>query len=125
MAGVTLAVQALPSDQDWPWQTMVFTTLALLQLGNALAIRSERESFFRLGLRSNVPLTIAVALTLLLQLALIYVAPLQPVFETEPLTAAQLIIVLGASTLGFAAVEVEKAVRRSRVRRSSPGGRQA
>jgi hypothetical protein len=28
----------------WPWQSMVFTTLALLQLGHALAVRSERES---------------------------------------------------------------------------------
>ena len=63
-----------------------------------------------------------MALTLLLQLALIYVSPLQPVFETEPLTAAQLFIVLGASTLGFAAVEVEKAVSRSRARRTVPSG---
>ena len=125
MAGVTLAIQAYAIGQGWPWQTMVFTTLALLQLGHALAIRSERQSLFRLGLRSNVPLAVAVALTLLLQLALIYVSPLQPVFETEPLTAAQLLIVLGASTLGFAAVEVEKVVSRTRARRSSPSGRQA
>ena len=122
MAGVTLAIQAYAIGQGWPWQTMVFTTLALLQLGHALAIRSERDSLFRLGLRSNVPLAVAVALTLLLQLALIYVSPLQPVFETEPLTAAQLLIVLGASTLGFAAVEVEKAVGRRRARRTVPSG---
>jgi hypothetical protein len=29
----------------WPWQMMVFTTLALLQLGHAPAVPSERESF--------------------------------------------------------------------------------
>lgn len=29
-----------------PWQTMIFTSLALLQLGNALAVRSECQSVF-------------------------------------------------------------------------------
>jgi Cation transporter/ATPase, N-terminus len=33
----------------WPWQTMVFTSLALLQLGHALAVGAQRESFFTLG----------------------------------------------------------------------------
>ena len=67
---------------------MVFTTLALLQLGHALAVRSETESLFRLGLRSNVPLTIAVVGTILVQLALVFVPALRPVFGTEALIAA-------------------------------------
>jgi hypothetical protein len=33
---------------------MVFTAIAFLQLGNAIAVRSERESVFRLGWRSNL-----------------------------------------------------------------------
>ena len=43
------------SSGNQAWQTMIFTTLALLQLGNALAIRSERQSFFTLGPNSNRP----------------------------------------------------------------------
>ncbi len=112
MASVALAVQAYAVGQDWPWQTMVFATLALLQLGHALAIRSETESFFRLGLRSNLPLTIAVAATFVVQMALIFVPALQPVFGTVALTLPQLAMVLVASTLGFAAVEVEKWIGR-------------
>jgi Ca2+-transporting ATPase len=96
---------------------MVFTTLALLQLGHALAIRSERASLFALGLRSNLPLTIAVVGTILVQLALLYVPVLQPIFGTEALTAEQLLIVLAASTLGFVAVELEKWGFRVRDRR--------
>ena len=46
MASVALAVQAYAVGQGWPWQTMIFATLALLQLGNALAIRSETDSLF-------------------------------------------------------------------------------
>ncbi len=90
MAAVTLAVQAFAIDQVWPWQTMVFTTLALLQLGNALAVRSETESFFSLGLRTNRPLAFAVAATFVVQLLLIYVPVFQPIFETQALTATQL-----------------------------------
>jgi len=116
MAGVTLAVQAYAIGQAWPWQTMVFTTLALLQLGHAMAIRSERQSTFRLGIRSNIPLAFAVFGTFLVQLALVYVPVLQPVFETEALTPLQLGVVLAASTLAFVAVEIEKLV----IRRRSP-----
>ena len=108
MASVALAVQAYAISQGWPWQTMVFATLALLQLGHALAIRSETDSLFRLGLRSNLPLTIVVAATVLVQMALIFVPALQPMFGTVALTFPQLALVLVASTAGFAAVEIEK-----------------
>ncbi len=114
MAGVTLGVQALAIDRGWPWQTMVFTTLALLQLGNALAVRSETRSFFQLGLRSNLPLTLTVAGTVLVQLALLYVPVLRPIFDTAALDGGQLALVLTASTLGFAAVEVHKSIARRR-----------
>jgi Ca2+-transporting ATPase len=93
---------------------MIFATLALLQLGNALAIRSETDGLFELGLRSNLPLTIAVAASFVVQMALIFVPALQPIFGTVALTLPQLALVLVASTLGFAAVEAEKWVRRSR-----------
>jgi Ca2+-transporting ATPase len=112
MAGVTLALQSIAIGQSWPWQTMVFTTLALLQLGNALAVRSETESFLRLGPRTNLPLTIAVAGTVLVQLALVFAPALQPIFETTALTPIQLAFVLGTSSVGFFAVEAGKRVRR-------------
>ena len=95
---------------------MVFTTLALLQLGNALAVRSETDSFFHLGPRSNLPLTIAVVATLGIQFALVFVPAFQPIFETVSLSPAQLAVALLASTLGFVAVEVEKWVGRLRTR---------
>ena len=47
---------------------MVFTVLTLSQMGNVLAIRSERELLFRQGLFSNLPLLGAVIFTCGLQL---------------------------------------------------------
>jgi Ca2+-transporting ATPase len=94
---------------------MVFTTLALLQLGHALAVRSEHESFFNLGARSNPWLLAAVGTTLAVQVAIIYAPFLQDVFGTAALGAVELAVVAVASTAAFVAVEIEKWIRRRRV----------
>jgi Ca2+-transporting ATPase len=112
MAVVTIVVQAVGRANDWPWQTMVFSTLAFLQLGNALAARSERTSFFRLGARSNPWLLLAVAAGAAAQLATVYVPVLRSVFETQPLDAGQLGVVLAGSSLAFWALEVAKCMDR-------------
>jgi Ca2+-transporting ATPase len=90
------------------WQTMVFTVLCLSQMGNVLAIRSERESFFSLGIFSNRPLIGAFLLTILLQMATIYVPFLNPIFKTQPLSMYELSLTLGISSIVFLAVEFEK-----------------
>jgi Ca2+-transporting ATPase len=118
MSAIVLGIQALAINAGWHWQTMVFTTLSLLQLGHALAVRSERTSTFALGLRSNLPLALAVGGTLLVQLALIYLPALQPIFVTEALGPHELVVVLIASTAAFVAVELEKAFFRRRDRRA-------
>ncbi|HEX2850997.1 MAG TPA: HAD-IC family P-type ATPase [Acidimicrobiales bacterium] len=114
MAGVSLAVQVLARAAGWPERTMVFTTLAFLQLGNALAVRSERHSAVHLGLRSNPWLMYAVALGVGAQLAAVYAPGVRSLFDTTPLTAVQLAVVLVASSAAFVAVEIEKLVRRRR-----------
>jgi len=91
-----------------PWQTMVFTTLVLAQMGNALAIRSGRESLFTIGILSNRLMVFAVLTTFVLQLALIYVPFLQDIFKTVSLTPAELAICLVSSTVVFISVEIYK-----------------
>jgi Ca2+-transporting ATPase len=90
------------------WQTVVFTVLTLSQLVHALAIRSERDSLFTIGWLSNLPLLGAVVLTFGLQMAVVYVEPLQTVFKTNALTAEELPIVLGFPWVILVAVEIEK-----------------
>jgi Ca2+-transporting ATPase len=113
MGGVCLLTQALTYRMEGiHWQTMVFTVLCLSQLGHALAVRSEWRSFFSQGPFSNMPMTGAVLLTLVLQLATIYVPFLRPVFKTEALSAGELAICLAASSVVFWAVELEKVWKR-------------
>ena len=103
------------------WRTMVFTTLCLAQMGNALAVRSERRTLLALGLFSNRPLLGAVLLTVVLQVAVIYVPFLQAIFRTVALTPAQLGISLAMSTVVFFAAEGVKLVRaRVNGRRTQP-----
>ena len=118
MAAVVLPVQALARAMEWHWPTMVFTTLALLQLGHALAVRSEHRSFRSLGVRSNPWLLGAAAATVAAQLAVVFVPFLQPIFDTDGLGILELAVVVLASTTVFTAVEMEKVVRRGRRRTS-------
>jgi Ca2+-transporting ATPase len=95
---------------------MVFTTLCLAQMGNALAIRSDKYSLFSIGVFSNLALIGAVLLTFGLQLAVIYVPFLQDIFQTVALSPLELAVCLGASTLVFWAVEAVKWIGRQRTR---------
>ena len=115
MGALCLGVQAWALSQgNAHWQTMVFNVLTFGQMAHVLAIRSERESLFSQGLRSNLPLLGAVALTLVLQLATIYVPVLQPIFRTQALSAGELALCFALAAVVFGAVEVEKAWRRRR-----------
>ncbi len=99
---------------DTSWKTMLFTTLTLSQMGNALAIRSERDSLFKIGLCTNKPLLAAVIVTLGLQIAVVYVPFLQNIFQTQALSLRELVISLVMSSVVFWAVELEKYLLRRR-----------
>jgi Ca2+-transporting ATPase len=109
IGGVSLASQAIyyfnGSDV---WQTMVFTTLTLAQLVHVLVIRSERESLFSMGVLSNRYLIGAIVLTILLQLAVIYVPWLQTIFKTQALSITELSVCFALAGVILVAVETEK-----------------
>jgi Ca2+-transporting ATPase len=118
MGAVALAMGYYEWRQGNPaWVTMVFMTLTLSQMGNALSVRAERDSLFKIGLLSNKPMLGAVLLTFALQLAVTYVPFLQNIFGTQALTAGELGIALAASTVVFIVSEIWKAIRRARERR--------
>ena len=93
---------------DAYWRTVVFTVLTLSQMGNALAMRSMRDSLFQIGMLSNKALVGSVVLTFVLQLAVVYVPFLQAIFKTAPLSAVDFALCLVLSTVVFLAVEGQK-----------------
>lgn len=96
------------------WRTIVFTVLTLSQMGNAMAIRSSRDSLFQIGLFSNRAMLGAVSLTFALQLGVIYAPWMQRIFKTTALSLSELGICLLLSTVVFAGIEIQKWFLRSR-----------
>jgi len=99
---------------DPNWQTLLFTTLTMSQMTHVMAIRSERQSLFQIGLLSNKPLLGALCLTVVLQIALMYVPFLQTFFKTKPLPLQDLALTMALSSVVFVAVELEKRIARRR-----------
>jgi P-type Ca2+ transporter type 2C len=113
MACITLGMQWYAiSHSGSHWQTMAFTVLCFSQLGHVMAIRSNKQSAFRIGLFSNKPMLIALIITISLQLIVIYTPFFNKVFKTQPLTAEELLLTVAASSLMFFAVELEKLLKK-------------
>jgi P-type Ca2+ transporter type 2C len=109
MTALALGTQYAALQMGTPrWQTMVVTVIAFSQLAHVLAIRSEHESLFSIGVFSNVPLFAAVAATVLLHLAVVDIPTLNGWFRTVPLTPKELGICVLVGLTIFVAVETEK-----------------
>ena len=102
-----------PGDAaDKRWQTIFFTSLAFMQMGQALASRSSQESLFSLGLFSNPVLLGLLVLTIALQLMVVYVPFLDRFFQVTPLKWDEMLLCAGLGLATFLLIEAEKMWRR-------------
>ena len=92
-------------------QTMAFTTLMLFQLFNVFNSRSEEASALR-GLFDNRWLWGAVALSVTLQLCVVYTPFLQRAFSTMSLSMADWLRCTAVASSVVWLLEIQKAVRR-------------
>jgi P-type Ca2+ transporter type 2C len=102
------------APQDMEWQTMIFTALAFLQVGQALGSRSSRESLIALGPFRNRPLVLLVLLTVGLQLMVLFVPFFHVFFGITPLEPGDLLLCAGLGVLLLLIIEAEKWIVRSR-----------
>ncbi len=109
IAGISIAAMAWAINSEAAhWQTVVFTVLTVSQLFHSMAVRSDTASILTIGFFSNRPMLFAVGITLLLQLAVIYLPALNSIFHTQPLPAADLALCLLLSSTVLLVVEAEK-----------------
>ncbi len=90
------------------WETMVFTTLCIAQMGHAIAIRSNTQLTIELNPTTNPYVWGSVIMTTVLQLVLIYVEPFRIFFGTYLITPTELAVCFGFSALMFVWIELEK-----------------
>ncbi len=100
-------------NREFAWQTIIFTTLTLAQMGNALASRSEHQTLWEAGIFTNLSLLGAVALTFALQMAVVYLPFLQSIFKTTSLSLLELGVSLGASVLVLLVIDGVKLLKRA------------
>jgi len=100
-------------------RTMAFTTLVLAQLFNCFNARSDRVSAFH-HLFTNRLLWGAVALSLLLQVVVVYVPFLNDAFDTTALDATDWLLCASLASTVLWADELRKAAGRRRGSRREP-----
>jgi magnesium-transporting ATPase (P-type) len=100
-------------------RTMAFTTLVVAQLFNCFNARSDRASAFH-GLFANRWLWGAIALSALLQLAVVQLPFLNDAFDTTPLAVDDWLICVGLASIVLWADEAKKLVQRRVLRLPRP-----
>lgn len=111
MAAAGILTQTWATNQGYGvevQQTVVFTTLCFVQLGNAMSVRFSFHSIVNRKLFTNWKLWGAITLTVILQLMVVYIPGLHPVFKTTALDASAMGVVALAVLGSLVAIETLK-----------------
>lgn len=116
IAGVTLFAfwrglmqTDLPLETRLPYaETMAFLTLSASELLRAFTARSERYPLLKIGIFTNKWMNIAVLVSFVLLLAVIYVPFLNPVFQTTPLGWKEWSLILPLLVVPSVVAEITK-----------------
>ena len=114
--GVGIAYHESGMDR---WQTMIFTSLAFLQIAQAFGTRSSIESLRSIGWSSNRLLVAIAGLVVGLHLTALY-TPLRRYLDLQPLGMADLGLCVALAVALLAALEFTKARRRAQRQRQAP-----
>jgi potassium/sodium efflux P-type ATPase len=96
--------------------TVTFSALVIGQLVNSLCARSEHESLFKLGLRSNKYSIGAIFVSTLLLLIIAYIPAINKLWHTAPIDGIGWLLILGTGLALFISEEIRKLILRKRLR---------
>jgi len=95
-------------------RTAAVTTMVMFQIWQAFSSRSLVRSIFRVPPFANKFLFISTLIAIGAQLLFIHAGPMQALFGTAPLTAAEWALIIAISLTGVVAMEISKLVARKR-----------
>lgn len=105
----SLFIWEQPIDQA---RTVTFTVMVAAQLVHAFNCRSERWSLFHIGVTTNHALIWAVVTSLALQVGILTIPVLAPIFKVAPLPVEDWELMVAMGLLPLAILEGVKRVRR-------------
>ncbi len=93
-------------------RTVTFTVMVVAQLVHAFNCRSERWSLFQVGLWTNRPLLLACSFSLVIQVAVLTVPTVAPIFKVVPVPIEDWLLMGAMGLLPFLIMEASKLLRR-------------
>ena len=117
MAAAAIFIQSWTAEQGYnirTQQTAVFTTLCLVQLGNALSARSVYHSMFSSTVFGNRGMWGAIVLTIILQLIIVYTPFLQVIFKTTFLEWNVMLNILSVTFVCVLCIELVKFISKKK-----------
>lgn len=96
-------------------RTAAFITLCITQLFHSLSNRSEIHSIFKIGIFTNKYLILAIVVSFMLQLLVVYTPIGNTIFKAVPLDFSEWGIIIGVSLVPLVVVEGIKVLKRKRV----------
>jgi Ca2+-transporting ATPase len=113
LSAFVVALGRYPGPDNVAWaQTMAFATLSISELLRAYTSRSERHGIHQIGAFSNKYMQWAVAASLIIILAVIYLPFLRVFFDTRPLGLREWVVIAPLVLIPSLAAEVNKWVLR-------------
>jgi Ca2+-transporting ATPase len=100
-------------------RSMAFTTLVMFQMFNVFNCRSAKHSLFKIGILSNKKLILAITISILLQLLVLYLPIMQSAFGTTGLGLLDWFNVLVISVTVLIIVQIKMIISERRGRRRS------
>jgi Ca2+-transporting ATPase len=125
LVGFAIAYDGGAGNADVARDT-AFCIAAFSQLAYAFSCRSPRRTMPELGLRTNLPILAAIAISTALQLAVVFLPAAQTVFKTELAADAPWLWIVGLSLAPVTLVEVGKlaiSARRNQRHKAQAGAR--
>jgi Ca2+-transporting ATPase len=112
LGAFTYSLYGLHQDVEQA-RTVAFTVLVIVQLVHAFNCRSDRWSLFQIGIGTNRPLLFAAMFSLGIQVALLTLPLVAPIFKVVPLPLEDWVLMGAAGILPFVIMEAVKWKRRA------------
>jgi Ca2+-transporting ATPase len=112
VAAIAFALVYQGSESNLPHaRAVAFCTLAFTQLFYSFSCRSQRYTMPELGLFTNPPLLLAIAISCLLQLSAVTLPFTQPLFEVSAHFAWEWLLIMGLALTPVSLIEIWKLLR--------------